>query len=89
MQEWQCVSEGSIYAYCSKEVAINGALGQVYSLAKKKPCVSDKVVAKGGTHAWYLGSIDSQKTVTFVYETKEAEVKSQVKSPLFSSTSSN
>ena len=64
------MSEGSIFVYCSKEVAINGALGQVYSLAKKKPFVSDKVVARGGTHAWYLGSIDCQKTITFVYETK-------------------
>ena len=64
--------------YCSKEVALNGALGTAHPLGKKKSFVSDKVVAKGGTHAWYLGSLDSQKTITFVYETKESEIKTQV-----------
>ncbi len=76
-------------AYCSKEVAINGALGQCYSLNKHKPFVSEKVVGKGKTHSWYLGSIDSFKTVTLVYETKEAEAKEQVKVLLLSTTISN
>lgn len=70
LQEWSCVSEGTMFAYCSKEVAINGVLGQCHSLGKKKSFVSDKMVGKGGTHAWYLGSIDPQKTVTLQYETK-------------------
>jgi hypothetical protein len=51
---------------------LNGALGQCYSLSKTKSFVSDKVVGKGGTHAWYLGSIDPLKTITIVYETKES-----------------
>ena len=56
--------------YCSKEVAINGALGQCYSLNKTKPFVSSKVVGKGNTYSWYLGSVDHFKTITVVYETK-------------------
>ena len=66
-----CMTEGVLFAYCSKEVAINGALGQCYSLAKTKSFVSDKVIGKGGTHAWHLGSIDPLKTITIIYETKE------------------
>jgi protein transport protein SEC23 len=81
-----CVTEGVIFAYCSKDVAINGALGQCYSLSKSKSFVSDKVVGKGGTHAWYLGSIDPLKTITFVYETKESDSKFEVKSTQFSTT---
>jgi protein transport protein SEC23 len=60
----------NVLVYCSKEVGLNGALGQCYSLNKSKPFVSDKVVGKGKTHAWYLGSADQFKTLTFVYETK-------------------
>ena len=64
------VTEANVYVYCSGEVGINGALGQCHSLNRTKPFVSDKVVAKGKTHAWYLGSLDQFKTITIVYETK-------------------
>lgn len=53
--------------YCSREVTINGALGHCASLGKSKSFVSDKVIGKGKTHAWYLGSVDANKTITFVY----------------------
>ena len=59
-----------MFAYCSKEVAINGAFGQCHSLAKTKPFVSSKVVGKGGTYSWYLGSVDQYKSITVAYETK-------------------
>lgn len=78
-----------MYAYCSKEVALNGALGQCYSLNKSKPFVSEKVVGKGKTYSWYLGSLDSFKTITLVYETKESEAKQQVTKLQFSSIISN
>jgi hypothetical protein len=84
-----CATEGVLFAYASKEVAFNGALGQCYSLGKPKGCVSDKVVGKGGTHAWYLGSIDPLKTITIIYETKESEAKSEVSCLPFSSTTSS
>ena len=64
------VTEGTLFVHASKDVAINGAIGECYPLAKKKPFVSDKVMGKGGTHVWYLGSIDKQKTITILYETK-------------------
>ena len=66
----RCVTEATIYVYCSKEIALNGALGQCYSLNKSKSFVSDKMVGKGGTHAWYLGSLDNYKSLTFAYETR-------------------
>lgn len=64
------MTEAVVFAYCSRDVAINGALGQCYSLNKTKSFVSDKVVGKGGTYSWYLGSADPLKTITIVYETK-------------------
>jgi hypothetical protein len=54
---------------------INGALGHCVSLNKGKTFVSDKVIGKGKTHAWYLGSLDTNRTITFVYDLKEAEAK--------------
>jgi hypothetical protein len=51
-------------------VAINGALGQCYSLNISKPFISEKVIGKGKTHAWYLGGADQYKSLTIVYETK-------------------
>lgn len=73
-----CATEAVMYAYCSKEVSLNGVLGECYSLNKSKPFVSEKVVGKGKTYSWYLGSIDNFKTITLVYETKENEAKEQV-----------
>jgi protein transport protein SEC23 len=66
------MSEGTIQVYCSKEVTINGALGHCYGLNKMKAFVSEKQIGKGKTHAWYLGSLDTNKTITIAYETKEA-----------------
>jgi hypothetical protein len=40
-------------------------------LNKSKPFVSDKVIGKGKTNSWYLGSADKTKTLTIVYETKD------------------
>ena len=56
-----------VFAYCSKEAAINGALGQCFSLNKTKPFVSSKVVGKGNTYSWYLGSVDQYKSLTIQY----------------------
>ena len=84
-----CVTEGVFLVYCSKEVSINGAFGQCHSLNKLKPFISEKAVGKGRTHAWYLGSIDPQKTVTIVYESKEQEAKDRVFPLLFSITTSS
>lgn len=47
--------------------------------------MSEKVVGKGKTYSWYLGSLDSFKTITLVYETKESEAKEQVQIPRYSS----
>lgn len=64
------MSECSIAIYCSREVSINGALGHCASMNKGKTFVSDKVIGKGKTHTWYLGSLDTNRTMTFVYELK-------------------
>lgn len=65
-----CDSEAVMFVYCSKEVAINGVLGQCHSLNKPKPFVSTKPAGKGNTYSWYLGSVDQFKTMTIVYETR-------------------
>jgi hypothetical protein len=44
-------------------------------LDKSKSFVSEKIVGKGNTHAWYFGSIDPNKSITIVYEIKEGEAK--------------
>lgn len=64
--------------FCSREITINGALGQCHSLNVTKPFVSDKLIGKGGTCSWHLGSVDRQKTVTIFYECKEQEAKEEV-----------
>ena len=71
------MTEGVVSVFASKDVSINGALGQCYSLNKSKSFVSDKQIGKGKTHSWYLGSIDDKKTITILYETKDAETKEQ------------
>jgi protein transport protein SEC23 len=56
-------------------VVINGAFGLCHPLNKHKPFVAEKVMGKGKTNSWYLGSLDPQRTITILYETKEAETK--------------
>lgn len=71
------VTEGVMSVFTSRDVVINGALGQCHSLNKTKPYVSDKQIGKGKTHSWYLGSIDRRKTITVMYETRDSETKEQ------------
>lgn len=63
-------TEGIISVFCSKDVVINGAFGHCHSLNKSKSFVSDKVIGKGKTNTWYLGSVEPQRTITVLYETK-------------------
>ncbi len=83
------VSEAVVSVYASKEVEINGALGQCHSLMKKKPFVSSKVIGKGNTHSWYLGSLDKDKTITICYELALPEAKQQVPLQINSTISCN
>lgn len=54
---------------CSKEVKINGAIGQVTSLKlKQAPYVSDTEIGCGGTIAWSIGGIDKNKSIAFYYD---------------------
>lgn len=53
-------------------MTINGALGHCTPLSKSKPFVSDKVIGKGRTNTWYLGSLDTNRTLTFAYETNSS-----------------
>ena len=68
----ESVTEGIVSVFASKDVSINGALGQCYSLNKSKPFVSDKQIGKGKTNSWYLGSMDRKKTITILYECKDS-----------------
>jgi len=45
---------------------------------KSKSFVSDKVIGRGKTNTWYLGSLDSNRTITIAYESAVAEPKEQV-----------
>ena len=71
----QLYTEGIVSVFASKDVVINGAFGHCHSLNKSKPFVSDKVIGRGNTHSWYLGSLDPERTITILYETKDAETK--------------
>ena len=53
---------------CSKEVKINGSIGQVTSLKLKTPYVSDTEIGLGGTNQWYIGGIDKNKSIAFYYD---------------------
>jgi protein transport protein SEC23 len=54
---------------CSKEVKINGAIGQVTSLKQKlAPYVSDSEIGSGGTVSWSIGGIDKNKSIAFYYD---------------------
>lgn len=53
---------------CSPGIMINGALGQCFPLKQShNKYDSKKVVGMGGTNCWYIGHIDSTKTVTIVF----------------------
>lgn len=57
---------------CSRDVVINGVLGNCHPLQthsnKRYNCVSEKKIGHGGTDVWYLGSLDCHKSVTVLYE---------------------
>jgi len=53
---------------CSKEIQISGAIGQVTSMKQKNLYVSDTVIGNGGTNAWYLGGLDSNKSIAFYFD---------------------
>jgi protein transport protein SEC23 len=53
---------------CSKEIKINGAIGQVTSLKQKNAYVSDTEIGYGGTNQWYIGGIDKNMSIAFYYD---------------------
>jgi protein transport protein SEC23 len=53
---------------CSKEIKINGAIGQVTSIKQKNAYVSDTEIGNGGTNQWYIGGIDKNKSIAFYYD---------------------
>ena len=61
--------------FCSPFIEINGALGQCYPLQKitSNYYFSKKEIGFGNTNCWYLGSIDSSKTITIVYEKSKTD----------------
>lgn len=58
----------SIKAQCSKEIKIQGAIGQVSSLKTKNNYVSDAEIGIGGTNTWYIGGIDKNKSIAFYFD---------------------
>lgn len=53
---------------CSKEVKINGAIGQVSCVKAKSQYVSDTEIGYGGGNTWYIGGIDKNKSIAFYYD---------------------
>lgn len=66
----------------TKDVKICGALGPCISLKKKNDTVSEKVIGKGGTYIWKLGTITSKTCIAFFFEVAN-EQKSQPSSAFF------
>lgn len=54
--------------FVSKELKINGALGNITSLKKTGPMVSEVEIGQGGTTSWYMGGVDRNSTATFMLD---------------------
>lgn len=52
----------------SYHIEINGALGQCYPIKNSAMNFSKKEIGYGGTNSWYLGSLDTSKTITIIYD---------------------
>lgn len=53
---------------CSKEVKVAGAIGQVTSLKQKNQFVADTEIGIGQTNSWYLGGLDSNKSIAIYFD---------------------
>ena len=53
---------------CSKEVKVQGAIGQVTTLKAKNAMVSDEEIGVGQTNSWYIGGLDYNKSIAFYFD---------------------
>ncbi len=62
---------------CSKEFKISGIIGQCAPIKNKDNLtyVSAQEVGIGGTNQWYLGGIDSSKSLAVYFDIVSTEVK--------------
>ena len=58
---------------CSKEIQIQGAIGQVTSLKQSNIFVSPTEVGIGQTNSWYMGGIDYNKSIAFYFDVINTE----------------
>jgi protein transport protein SEC23 len=62
----------SLEVLTSSELKVCGAIGNVFSLAKKSAAVADTEIGFGGTCAWGAGSLDADTTVAIYFEVANA-----------------
>ena len=58
----------SIEVLTSAELKVCGAIGNVFSLQKKSPSVSETDIGVGGTCAWGAGALDADTTLALYFE---------------------
>jgi len=59
---------GELSVLTSREFKVCGAIGNVTSLERKSPSVSDTELGVGATCAWTLGGLDANSTVSLYFE---------------------
>ena len=59
---------GELSVFTSREFKVCGAIGNVTSLDRKSPSVSETEMGIGGTSAWTLGGLDGNSTLSLYFE---------------------
>lgn len=59
---------GELTVLTSREFKVCGAIGNVTSLERKSPSVSETELGVGGTCAWTLGGLDGNSTLSLYFE---------------------
>lgn len=67
-KELNMCTSAKIDAFVSKELRLQGALGQCTSTKKTNAMVSETEIGQGGTSQWYLGGIDRCTTISFLLD---------------------
>ena len=70
----------AISVSCSKDIKINGAVGDCNPIesTKGREYVSEKAIGHGDTNIWAIGGTDCYRTLTFFYELSSNKVSDPV-----------
>lgn len=66
--ELKLVTSAVVELFLSKEMKVNGALGNCTSLKKARPAVAETEIGQGGTTSWYIGGLDKTTSITLMID---------------------